>query len=92
MALFETGEVNRSEAIKARERASPTFSEEVAKALERHIKGKWSEGEHKTENDFILRESFEMSLFGEFEVDNTTIWIVTSSKREHTNILFPNEF
>ena len=68
-------------------------SEEIQRALQRHVIGDWGEldAEDKKANDLAL-ESGERLLSAYKSATGTKFWIITESDRSVTTILLPEDY
>jgi len=90
---FELGEILYSYEIDARVSKDKKFDEFILDCLFRHVTGDWGNlsEQDKSENEYSMGKY--LRIFSSYKYRNAEkIWIMTEADRQHTTVLFPNEY
>ncbi len=92
--LFRLGRVLLTASIDARAYEDSMFMDEVARCLDRHRAGDFSDMEHPedVEANKAAIESGESRIFSTFNTTKGKIWIITEWDRSSTTVLFPEDY
>lgn len=90
---FLPGEILYSYKIDARVDKDEKFRDFISDCLFRHVTGDWGDlsEQNKSENEYSLGKY--LRIFSSYNYQNDEkVWIVTEADRQHTTVLFPDEY